>query len=40
MYLNEAKKEDDQMVNDWTEDMKAYVIFVSCKTSFYICSMY
>ncbi len=39
MYLTEAKKEDDQITKSWTEDTGGYLVFVSFKTSFYICSM-
>ena len=39
MYLTEAEKEDEQIVKNWTEDTGGILVFVSLKTSFYICSM-
>ena len=36
MYLTEAKKEDDQMTRNWTEDTNGVLVFVSPKTSFFI----
>lgn len=37
MYLTEAKKEDDQITRNWTEDTNGVLVFVSPKTSFYVC---
>ena len=40
MYLTEAKEEDDQVTDNWTDDTQGVLVFVSFKTWFYICSMY
>ena len=40
MYLTEAKKRDDQVTNNWTEDTGGVLVFVSFKVWFYIGSMY
>ena len=40
MYLTEAKKEDDQITRNWTEDTNGVLVFVSLKTPFYICFVF
>ena len=35
--LDEAKKDDEQMTKNWTEDTGGVLVFVSSKISFYIC---
>ena len=34
--LDEAKKDDEQMTKNWTEDTGGVLVFVSSKISFYI----
>jgi hypothetical protein len=38
MYLTEAEKEDEQITKNWFEDTGGVLVFVSSKTSLYICS--
>lgn len=37
VYLTKAQKDDKQTTKKWTEDTGGVLIFVSSKTSFYIC---
>ena len=39
MHLTEAKQDDDQITEKWTEDTGGVLVFVSLKPSFYICSI-